>query len=341
MNSPDDLGRYLEAIVDLTRYRDSHDLALALLETLRRNISARDIRLLAIANDRRDAEFNEGNIDDATVYDLLAGEASNARALREDAALVACVKTQAPVIDDASGRRRAVFPVFGANDVWLLVVVDDWRDGLPRALLAKLLRVYGNQAYILSRSQLDPLTGLYNRQSFYERLTRLAQGAMPRRRAADGDGARPAGHCFALIDVDHFKDVNDRYGHLYGDEVLLLLARLMLRSFRHEDVLFRYGGEEFAVVLHHVDVDAAGRLLERFRRAVEAYAFPRLEPKTVSVGFTALTVESGPDKVVMCADRALYYAKNHGRNKVCCYEKLVAERKLDPVAVDEGDIELF
>ncbi|MFL6648722.1 MAG: hypothetical protein ACJ8KO_12245, partial [Sulfurifustaceae bacterium] len=75
MNSPDDLGRYLEAIVDLTRYRDSHDLALALLETLRRNISARDIRLLAIANDRRDAEFNEGNIDDATVYDLLAGEA--------------------------------------------------------------------------------------------------------------------------------------------------------------------------------------------------------------------------------------------------------------------------
>lgn len=339
MSSPDDLGRYLEAIVDLTRHRDSQELALALLDTLHRTIPAGAIRLLAIANDRRDSEFNERNIDSAAVYDLATSEASDAKPLRDDSMLLGCVKTQGPVIDESGGHRRAVFPVFGATDVGALVVIENWRGALPGDLLAKLLRVYGNQAYILSRSQLDPLTGLYNRQSFYDRLTRLAQGALPRRRA--GDAARAPGHCFALIDIDHFKDVNDRYGHLYGDEVLLLLARLMMHSFRHEDVLFRYGGEEFAVVLLHVDVDSAERLLERFRHAVEAYAFPRLEPKTVSIGFTALRVESGPDKVVMCADRALYYAKNHGRNKVCCYEKLVAERKLDPVAVDEGDIELF
>lgn len=338
MTSPEDARRYLEAIVDLTRHRDAQELALALIDTLRVNIPACNVRLLALTNDRRDSEFDKGNIDGATVYDCLAAEAGETRSLREDEAMFACVQNQAPVID-ASGPRRAVFPVFGAGAVWSLVVVEDWSGELPQDFVTKLLRVYGNQAYILSRSQLDPLTGLYNRQSFYDRLTRLAQSTGAQRRASDA--ARAPRHCFALMDIDHFKDVNDRYGHLYGDEVLLLLARLMMSSFRHEDVLFRYGGEEFAVVLLHVDVDAAERLLDRFRRAVESYAFPRLEPKTVSIGFTVLDVESGPDKVVMCADRALYYAKNHGRNKVCCYEKLVADGKLSPVAVDEGDIELF
>ncbi len=95
------------------------------------------------------------------------------------------------------------------------------------------------------------------------------------------------------------------------------------------------------MVLVNVDLDTAERLLERFRHAMESYAFPRLGPKTVSIGFTALKVEVGADKVVMCADKALYYAKNNGRNQVCCYERLVAERKLEPVTVAEGDIELF
>jgi GGDEF domain-containing protein len=88
-------------------------------------------------------------------------------------------------------------------------------------------------------------------------------------------------------------------------------------------------------------MDSAGRLLERFRRAVQSFSFPRLEPKTISIGYTALNVDAGADKVVLCADKALYYAKNNGRNQVCCYETLMAAGKLPPVMVAEGDIELF
>ena len=135
--------------------------------------------------------------------------------------------------------------------------------------------------------------------------------------------------------------MNDQFGHLYGDEMLTLFARLMANTFRQEDLLFRYGGEEFAVVLANVDLELAARALERFRRSVEAYAFPQIGHKTVSIGFTALGVDQGVENVVMCADKALYFAKHHGRNRTCCYEKLVAEGKLDPVALAKGDVELF
>lgn len=334
-----ELGRYLEAIVDLTRHRDPQELATALLDTLGTIIDDARVRLLAIANDNRDAEFNESNVDSAIVYDLLDTGSDEPRVLSEDPDLLACIRTQAAIHADGPNGQRIIFPVFGANHVWALFVIEGFQGDPPQDLLTKLLKVYSNQSFILSRSQLDPLTGLYNRQSFYERIRRVAQRVAPKRRL--DDGRRHRGHCFALLDIDHFKMVNDRYGHLYGDEVLLLLARLMTRSFRHEDLLFRYGGEEFAVVLVNVDLDSAGRLLERFRAAVAEYSFPQIENKTVSIGYTSLNVEVGADKVIMCADKALYYAKNNGRNQVCCYEKLIAEGKLDPVAMAEGDIELF
>ena len=341
--SPVDGDSYLDAAVELTRHREPQALATALLATLRMIVPARQLRLLAIENENRDTEFNEANIEAAIVHDLLDPEPLDPRFLANDADLIACVKTQAPV--ERGAERRAVFPIFGANHVWALLLIEGIEGTLPRDRLVKLLRVYSNQTFILSRSQLDPLTGLFNRQSFYDRIRQVASRSQAANRSAverrNTNGAESRGHCFALLDIDHFKLVNDRYGHLYGDEVLLLMARLMTRSFRHEDLLFRYGGEEFAVVLVNVDLESAERLLERFRRAVETYSFPRLEPKTMSIGFTSLSVEGGADKVVMCADKALYYAKNNGRNQVCCYERLVEQGKLERVTVAEGDIELF
>lgn len=338
--SASELDRYLDAIVELTRHRDPQALAAALLQTLRARVPARKVQLLALSNDNRDSEFNEGNIQNAVVFDPIESSGNKPRPLSEDADLLSCVRTQSPVGADTADGRRMVFPIFGVHHVRALLVIEGLCDGtVSQDLLTKLLRVYSNQMFILSRGELDPLTGLYNRQSFYERVRRIASHPTPDRRASDDIETRR--HCFALFDIDYFKQVNDRYGHLYGDEVLLLLARLMVRSFRHEDLLFRYGGEEFAAVLVNVDLENAERMLERFRAAVAAYSFPQLEPKTVSIGFTAIVAEHGVDKIVMCADKALYYAKNHGRNQVCCYEKLIAEGKLEPVTVAEGDIELF
>lgn len=335
-----ELSGYLDAVVDLTRQYDSQALISTLLGTLCERIQAGRVRLFTLTNDKRDSEFGDENIDSAKVVDLFDPEFGEPRPLSDDQDLYSCVKTQKVISRDVAGGRRVVFPVFGVHNIRALLVVEELRDAhVSYELLAKLLRVYSNQAFMLARTELDPLTGLFNRQSFYERIRRVAQGAdNPHRRA---DDTKPVSNCFALFDIDHFKDVNDRYGHLYGDEVLLLFSRLMTQSFRSHDLLFRYGGEEFAVVLTNVDLDNAEHLLERFRRTVEAYTFPRIGPKTISIGFTEIKAETGLDKIVMYADKALYYAKNNGRNQVCCYEKLITEGKLVPVQVAEGDIELF
>jgi diguanylate cyclase (GGDEF)-like protein len=338
-DSPLELARYLDAVVELTRHNDAQELVAALLAMLRANTDARHVALLTISNESRDTEFNERNAHDATVYNLLDVEADSGRPLTSDPELLACVCTQRPAETGGVGGKRVVFPVFGVHHVWALLVMEGLRTPVPRDLLQKLLRVFSHQMFALWRSQLDPLTGLYNRQSFYERIRRVDAHAMITRRATDNSGNR--GNCFALIDIDHFKEVNDRFGHLYGDEVLLLLARLMMRSFRHQDLLFRYGGEEFAVVLVNADLALTERILERFRLAVAQYPFPRLEPKTISIGFTGLNVQHGVDKVLMCADKALYYAKNHGRNNICCYEKLIADGEIEKVVVAGGDIGLF
>ena len=334
-----ELSRYLDAIVDLTRHHDSQGLITSLLATVCQSIQAQRVRLFSIINNNRDTEFSKTNLAGAMVHDLFDLNLSKRTPLTGDPDLLACVQTQDLVTRDVGGGRRVVFPVFGVRHVRALLVVEDLRDSsVSYDLIAKLLRVYSNQLAMLSRTELDPLTGLYNRQSFFERIRRVSQRGQSQRRAADDV---PRGNCFALFDIDHFKKINDSYGHLYGHEVLLLFARLMTQSFRAEDPLFRYGGEEFAAVLVDMDLDSTARALERFRNAIATHDFPQIGHITVSIGFTTVNLETGVDKVVMCADQALYYAKNNGRNQVHCYEQLVAEGKLKPVIVAEGDIELF
>jgi diguanylate cyclase (GGDEF)-like protein len=149
---------------------------------------------------------------------------------------------------------------------------------------------------MLRRSLEDPLTGLANRRCLDELL---AAGA--------------AGDAVALIDVDHFKRVNDGHSHQVGDEVLRQLAGLLRAACRGADVAARYGGEEFAVLFRGLSEPAAVAAAERIRRTVEAYAWNAVAPGlavTVSIGIAA-----GAD-VLAVADRRLYEAKNAGRNRV-------------------------
>ena len=147
-----------------------------------------------------------------------------------------------------------------------------------------------------------------------------------------------------MIDVDHFKRVNDTFGHLFGDEVLLRMGELIRKTFRHSDRLFRFGGEEFVVILNAVDESLAYASFNRFRLSVEQHEFPRVGKVTCSIGFTAVSPLDVPTDVVGRADEALYHAKEHGRNQVCCYERLVAEgliSRIEPVSEDLGIDALF
>jgi len=126
-----------------------------------------------------------------------------------------------------------------------------------------------------------------------------------------------------VIDIDHFKRINDQFGHLFGDEVLILIADTMRKAFRRRDKLFRFGGEEFVVLLRHVSEKHAYLALERFRQAVGMRDFPQVGKVTVSIGYTRFQELDNSTDVLGRADEALYYAKHHGRDQVRNYEELI------------------
>ncbi|MFZ3126409.1 MAG: GGDEF domain-containing protein, partial [Rhodoferax sp.] len=140
--------------------------------------------------------------------------------------------------------------------------------------------------------------------------------------------------------IDHFKQVNDTYGHLIGDEVLLLVARILKSSFRVYDRIYRFGGEEFVVVLRCSGYEAAMAAAERFRSSMAAHEFPQVGHITASVGLTEIVAGDSPLAACERADQAVYYAKHHGRNQVCSDADLV-RRGLLQAQPKTGEVELF
>ena len=213
-------------------------------------------------------------------------------------------------------------------------------------LVCSILRLYRNYQGLLDYSERDTLTGLLNRKTFDESFLRVAaQHPAPAAHQMSHDGVRrhgPSGSSWlGVLDIDHFKRVNDNFGHLIGDEVLLLLSRLMRSTFRFQDHLYRFGGEEFVVLMRCSDQDDASRAFERLRHNVERYAFPQVGCITVSVGFTELRTGDSPSTAFERADKAVYYAKQNGRNQVCHHAELVAAGKLADESRDNSDVELF
>lgn len=192
--------------------------------------------------------------------------------------------------------------------------------------------LYTNYLSLLRYSQIDTLTQLLNRKTLEDSLDKilLSYGTGATRRQdleRRGEPSSPD-DWLAVIDIDHFKQVNDRFGHLFGDEVLLLLADVMRKTFRRRDKLFRFGGEEFVVILRHASPERALQVFERFRQTVSACRFPQLDKVTISAGITCIHPADNPTLLLGRADEALYYAKQHGRDQVRFYEDLVRAGKI-------------
>ncbi|MCB1959950.1 MAG: GGDEF domain-containing protein [Rhodocyclaceae bacterium] len=218
------------------------------------------------------------------------------------------------------------------------MVTDATLDDAQIDLTQSFITLYRNYLSLLDYSERDSLTGLLNRRTFDENLGKILaslrasaadHAALPGAERRDGATA-DAPHWLAVIDADHFKRINDKHGHLYGDEVLILLANLMRESFRNDDKLFRFGGEEFVAVLKPASFDDAHRVLERFRQSVEHYHFPQVGQVTISIGYAPLRAGDTASAVLGAADDAMYYAKAHGRNQVRAYPTLVAQGAIAP-----------
>lgn len=195
-----------------------------------------------------------------------------------------------------------------------------------------IFNVYQNYQSLLDYSERDALTGLLNRKTFDEHLLRFATAAQ--------DSNHEEQPWLAVIDIDHFKLVNDRFGHLFGDEVLILVANLLRNAFGTQHRIFRFGGEEFVVLMPPARKEAALASLEAFRAMVASHDFPQIGAVTVSVGVAGAKLCS-PVEILGQADQALYYAKENGRNRVCHYERLHDQGLLNTSQVSHDDVELF
>lgn len=172
------------------------------------------------------------------------------------------------------------------------------------------------------KAQIDGMTGLFNREYFLSRLQQEIERAN-----------RYAAHvCLILADIDHFKKINDNYGHLFGDVVLTEVAELLKNTARTADIVTRYGGEEFAVILTEQDSIGGRVYADRclsLVREMEPKFDDRLVTCTISIGI-ASTMEVGFDssaKLIAAADTALYAAKNAGRDQLMIFESEMTPRQ--------------
>lgn len=209
-----------------------------------------------------------------------------------------------------------------SQDAFLVTITTNELGKLDTHMTNGLLGVYRNFFAVLSEAQCDQLTGLANRKTFDEVVNKIYSQLPPptdpvpvERRAAEKP--RSTSFWVGMADLDNFKRINDTWGHLYGDEVLLLTSQLMQGHFRESDYLFRFGGEEFVIIIRAPHEDQAEQAFERFRRAIEEHIFPQVGQVTISIGVTKMDPSIFTAALLDHADKALYYAKQNGRNQVC------------------------
>lgn len=176
-----------------------------------------------------------------------------------------------------------------------------------KARVRSALRVRSMVRMLSQKARIDGLTGLWNRSYFDSRMEDEVASA--------GRHARPLS--LVICDIDHFKALNDQYGHPFGDEVLERFAQL-LGSGRTSDISCRYGGEEFGIILPDTDRKQAIQAAERVRHAIENEPWPSHPELTVTASFGVVQyhVDLDPSRMVAEADQALYQAKQQGRNRV-------------------------
>ncbi|MDR2725580.1 MAG: GGDEF domain-containing protein [Candidatus Adiutrix sp.] len=161
----------------------------------------------------------------------------------------------------------------------------------------------------------DALTKLYSRGAFGDILKdRLADKGVYKRRAHSLETA------MLMLDIDHFKYINDDFGHLAGDAVLIQLGELLMSSLRANDIPVRYGGEEFIIIAPNTNLKQSMVVAEKLRKQVARHDFGLGRPVTVSIGCAVQHPGDDTEKFVSRVDQALYEAKNTGRNRVCGHE---------------------
>jgi diguanylate cyclase (GGDEF)-like protein len=336
-------SRLLDSVASFTHHRDIAALDHSLVLSLAELTSAHSVVLAKRALDGAYVESIVRCVPDAQgAYQLQTDDPD-----RVDPALKLlhrCMHRLEMQTERVQSVHRLVVPILrDGRAIGALQLDSDMPPAASRPLADGFARIYANYTGLLHESERDKLTGLYNRRSLERQLQRLLhqrEQALRNAALAGGPADEPPQVWLAILDIDHFKRINDNYGHIYGDEVILLLAQQMRACFRRGDVLFRFGGEEFVILFGATEQATVHAVLERFRRRIAEHVFPQVGSVTVSIGYAGVGRHDYPASALDRADKALYFAKQHGRNGTYGYENL-STRGLLGRGMAAGSIDLF
>ena len=320
------LHEIIESIVMLTEQRDQRSLEQSLFSSLQEMLEPDACWLIKLEAEEQ-----------SEPVDIVAGKSGGL-----NAELIQAFRSIQPQEEfrvlKLQGKDYLLAPTLRKDDnqTRLLVLAQDAWDENNLRLVQGMFKVYQNFIALLQDSEKDTLTGLFNRRKLEGKLNDLLMAALMGRRYTDQSHS----DFLAVLDIDKFKQVNDTYGHLIGDETLLVFSNVLRNTLRDNDLIYRYGGEEFIILLQDITSQQAEMVLERVRRNVDNQNFPQVGHITVSIGFTTMSPGLTPTQVIEQADRALYFAKENGRNQTSQYQQLVDSGKLQP-HTESGSVDLF
>jgi len=323
------LEAWMNGIVDLGRYTDSNSTARFFINFISNNIIINQIKLFRI-------EFSSNK--SIMLYDYFS-PVQCAKATPAYRDIILTKKQQIPYILNATNNTKTLIfaPIKTLDKQQLLLEINlDKYIAEDFIYLPFLVQAFVNQINLVDLNSRDSLTGLLNQRNYNEKIEQyvsLYDSSNNRRE-------QTVKHCLAVADLDHFKRINNQYGHLFGDDILIHIAHILKESFRDRDLIFRYSGEKFTIIIHEVSVEVANNILERLRSNIIDYEFPLDIKISVSIGFT-LMMGATPDVLFDHAEKALYYAKENGRNKVCLYEDLKQQGLLADQNEDDSNIDFF
>ena len=318
-----DTQTVFKLIKNLTSQTNVHDLVLALAERLAENFSGVQLVVYELQATRTDYSKSQSLI----CLDCLARQ--DPCYLNDDQDFYRAYLTKEDVTNTLNPQQTSmILPVvlYDQSVSHLIKVIHPYQEQAAIDTLDGLLQIFKDIFRNLHEKGYDPLTRILNRQAFDQVTSDLVYA--PKVPKSFNAFSNKKFKAIAILDIDKFKTINDRFGHAIGDETLVLFAQTIRMVLRREDLFFRYGGEEFVVLVKEVDNEQAQNVLERCREAIESRRFPQVGEVTVSIGFADLAPKAHPVEVLSKADKALYFVKKHGRNQVRSYEQLVAEGML-------------
>ncbi|KXF80305.1 GGDEF domain-containing protein [Enterovibrio coralii] len=325
----------LDSVVDITAQTESDTISESLITTVLQLTPANQVLVLDY-NPETSPEFLVVACSDIFLYE----EEKDAieRILRD------CIATGENVVEFSKAENQSLLAVpirYGEKEEIHGVVFckTDQLKGDEVQLIEGLAKVYENYQKIISASERDGLTGLYNRKVLTTKIDLLLDRFLIQGSSITDDPSHH--HWVCIFDIDHFKQINDALGHVFGDEVILLITALMKQAFDEEDILFRYGGDEFVVIMHPQPREDMEKTIRSFIKSVNERDYGQAKDVSISMGAASINdQELNAITVLGFADQALYKAKQNGRNQVAFYEDLIAAGELQSL-VPEDDVELF